>query len=420
MFLHPKNLFPIKDKFGIISANIYLKNNIFGYKVEKGRVKMKSFVKVLIALTCAGLVINSVSAKNYSDLSKNHWASPQIQKLSTDDVVIGYPDETFKADQPVSRAEFATMVVKALGQENCILKEIYYFSDVPQNYWAYDMIQKAQSFDLLKVYSDGTFKPDDNINKADAVYMMIASVETSNITEAQAKKALKVYKDVAKIPAWDVLSAGKAEILKVTAHNPASPNLFNPDAKISRAELAVSLYNMRKQALKRPNSKLALAMQPIKATGTVIDPVSLNGTIATIPEGTLLPVTLLGVINSQKSQQGEVFVTEVKDNLVTKDNYLLIAQGTYISGQITDLIPAKYFIRNAKAIFEAQNINTVRRQKTEFPGSVDLPSKKYKWYQKALNFVIKGRKIKLNEGDQIYVKLKKPVRIDLTNSTILK
>ncbi len=91
------------------------------------------------------------------------------------------------------------MVVKALGQENCILKEIYFFGDVPQNYWAYDLIQKAQSFDLLKTYPDGTFHPDENINKIDAVYMMIASVETSNITEAQAKKALKVYKDAAKI-----------------------------------------------------------------------------------------------------------------------------------------------------------------------------------------------------------------------------
>jgi len=381
---------------------------------------MKKMTKMLIALTCAGLFLNSVSAKNYSDLSKTHWAAPQIQTLSKDAVVIGYPDETFKADQPVSRAEFATMVVKTLGQENCILKEIYYFNDVPQSYWAYDMIQKAQSFDLLKTYADGTFHPDDNINKADAVYMMIASVETSNITEAQAKKALKVYKDAAKIPAWAIIPAGKAELLKVTAHNPSTPNLFAPETKISRAELAVSLYNMKKQALKRPNSKLALAMQPVVAQGTIIDPVSINGIIAEIPAGTLLPVTLLGVINSQKSQQGEVFVTEVKNNLVTKDNYLLIAKGTFISGQITDLTPAKYFIRNAKAIFEAQNINTVRRQKTEFNGSVDASSKKYKWYQKAINFVVKGRKIKFNEGDEVYVKLKKPIRIDLTNSTILK
>ncbi len=211
-----------------------------------------------------------------------------------------------------------------------------------------------------------------------------------------------------KFPAWAVISAGKAELLKITAHNPATPNLFNPDVKISRAELAVSLYNMRKQALKRPNPKLALAMQPIIAQGTVIDPVSVEGTIATIPAGTLIPVTLLNSISSQKSQQGEVFVTEVKENLVTKQNYLLFAKGTYINGEITDIIPARYFLRNARAVFESKNINTARKQKTELPGSIDMPGKKYKWCQRAINFIIKGRKIRLNEGELVYIKLSKP------------
>lgn len=381
---------------------------------------MKKIFSAIVALACAGVIADSVSAKNYPDLSKDHWAYKQIQAMTDDDVVIGYPDGTFKPDQPVTRAEFATEVVKALRQENCILKEIYYFPDVPQDYWAYDLIQKAQSFDLLKVHPDGSFKPDENISKADAIYMMIASVETSNITPAQAKKALKVYKDAAKVPSWAVIPAGKAEIYKVTAHNPASPNLFSPETKISRAELTVSLYNMRKAALKRPNPKLAAAMKPIIAQGTVIDPVILDGTIATIPEGTLIPVTLLGAVNSQKAQPCEVFVTEAKDNLVTKDNYLLIAKGTYINGEVTDVKPARYFVRNAKMVLETKNINTTRRQKADFPGNVDLKDPKYKWYQKAVNFVVKGRKIKLYEGQQVCIKLKKPIRVDLTNSTILK
>ncbi len=54
---------------------------------------MKNFAKILIALTCVGLIINHVSAKTYTDLNKEHWASPQIQTLTNDDVVIGYPDE---------------------------------------------------------------------------------------------------------------------------------------------------------------------------------------------------------------------------------------------------------------------------------------------------------------------------------------
>jgi len=381
---------------------------------------MKKFMGLLAAFLIAGSLINTAYAKSFSDLPKDYWAYNQIQALAKDDVVVGYPEGTFMPDQPVTRSEFATMVVKALRQENCILREIYYFSDVPQYHWAYDMIQKAESFDLLKGYPDGTFHPDENIAKVDAVSMMIASVETSNISPAIAKKALKIYNDVNKIPEWALINTGKAEQLLVTAHNPVSPNLFEPDKKITRAEVAVSLFNMRKQALKRPNSKLADAMKPIIAQGTVIDPVILDGTIATIPAGTLLPVALLNDISSQKSDKSEVFITQAVDNLVTKQNYLLIAKGSYINGSISDVKHAVYFIRNGKVVLAAQNINTVRKQKADFPGDVSWNSKNYKWYQKAANFVVRGRKVKLQEGDKVFVKLLKPVRVDLTNSTILK
>lgn len=381
---------------------------------------MKNSLRVLIALMFTALIFNSASAKDFSDLAKDHWANQQIQALEKDGVVVGYPDGTFRPDQPVTRAEFATMVVKALGQENCIVKEIYYFSDVPQSYWAYDMIQKAESFDLLTGFPDETFKPDNNISKVEAVSMMIASVETSNITQAQAMKALKVYKDVAQIPSWAVINTGKAELLKVTAHNPATPNLFEPDKKITRAEVAVSLYNMRKQALKRPNPKLAEAMKPIIAQGTIIDPVMIDGTKAIIPTGTLIPVIMVGNINSQTNLQGEVFVTQANNNLVTKDNYLLIGKGSFISGQITDIVPARYFIRNAKVVLETKNITTTRKQNADFPGCINQQEPKYKWYQKAINFVIKGKKVKFYEGQQVYVKLNAPIKVDLTNSTILK
>ena len=380
---------------------------------------MKSIFKTLAAFMLVAFISCSVSAKTFSDLSKDHWAYEQIQILSNDKVVVGYPEGTFKPDQPVTRAEFATMVVKALRQENCILNEIYYFADVPQSYWAYDMIQKAQSFDLLKGFPGGLFKPDENIAKVDAVAMMIASVETSDITEAQAQNALKVYKDACCIPQWALINAGKAEMLKVTAHDPANPNLFAADRKITRAEVAVSLYNMRKQALKRPNPKLAEAMRPKKGVGIVIDPVDIDGTIATIPAGTLLPVTLLDGISSQKSNLNEFFVTQATENLVTKDNYLLIAKGTYIRGEIMDIKPARYFWRNARMALEAKNINTVRKQIADFPGTVEPEKRTYRWYQKVINFFVRGRKITLYKNQQVYVKTSKPVRVDLTNGTIL-
>ena len=49
-----------------------------------------------------------------SDMDTNHWAYKQIKDLSEQSIVIGYPDGTFKPDENVTRAEFASMAIKAL------------------------------------------------------------------------------------------------------------------------------------------------------------------------------------------------------------------------------------------------------------------------------------------------------------------
>ncbi len=77
-------------------------------------------------------------------------------------------------------------------------------------------------------------------------------MKQKDISQTQAQKALKVYKDADKIPAWALINAGKAEILKVTAHNPQTPNLFELKNDFKGGSCG-KLYNMRKQALKRPN-----------------------------------------------------------------------------------------------------------------------------------------------------------------------
>ena len=69
--------------------------------------------------------------------------------LAKEGVVVGYPDGNFKADSLVDRAEFSTMVIKALAQEHSPIKAEIHFTDVPYYHWAYDMIQRAVYFELI-------------------------------------------------------------------------------------------------------------------------------------------------------------------------------------------------------------------------------------------------------------------------------
>lgn len=370
---------------------------------------------LLIAFALVQSTLNGCFAKEFSDMDNTHWAYDKIQSLTIDKVLVGYPDGSFQPDQPATRAEFSTMVIKALRQERSEPFELFYFSDLAEDHWAYKMIQRACAFDLIKGFPDGTYKPEDNISKAEAVSIIISAINTGDITEDQAKDALKVYQDADKIPSWLILSAAKAEKLGMIANNPITYNQFEPDKKITRAEVAANLYNMREQARINPNYKLS----PKKAEGIVLDNVTVDGTVATIPKGTLIPIVLLSSMSSQLDERGQVFAVVIEKNLVTKENYLLIPQGSNIAGLISDIKPARYFIRNGKMQLDTNSIKTNKGQKAEFPGNINTKTQE-KGFKRIVRYIIRGKKVVMVEGKQAYVKLNKPLEIDLTSTRILK
>ncbi|EKE02174.1 MAG: S-layer protein [uncultured bacterium] len=370
----------------------------------------------VIALMLLGTTTISAVAKDFSDIDYTHWAYQAVQALAENEVVVGYPDGTFQPDEPATRAEFATMVIKALRQEHAQPCEIFYFSDLAETHWAYSTIQKACAFDLIKGFPDETFKPEDNVSKAEAIAIMISAIDTDNITVAQAKEALKIYTDANQIPDWAIIPAGKSEKLNMTAHNPMTFSQFEPDKKITRAEVAVNLYNMKEQAKINPNKKLA----PKKADGLVINEATVDGTVATIPAGTLIPVKLAAALYSQKNDAGELFTAETYVNLVTKENYLLIPKGSSVVGNVEQLTPARYFIRNAKMDLDSKHIKTSYTKRADFSGNVSFKEVKDGRFKAIIRFIIRGKKINLEEGELVQVELAHPVVIALTSTTILK
>lgn len=377
-----------------------------------------------IALMLAILVfsVGSVSAKGFSDVNADHWAQKEIDILAKDNVVVGYPDGTFHPDQPVTKAEFVTMVIKALWQQNYDHEQIYYYKDVPLDHWAYQMIQIATDFDLLTGYPDGYFKPDENLKKAEAVSIVISSVDAENINEATAKKLLSVYKDVNLIPASALIPAGKAQKYSLIITPPEEKGYFNPEKNITRAEMSAMLYNMRKQALLHPNQKLKKVFTPKKGNGIVLDNVEMdsNGFIAYIPAGTVLEGVLSDDnINSQHVAISELRVVKTKDNYVTKQSYLLFPAGTNIAGEVVAVKKARYILRNAKLDLEAKRVTMENGCSAPFDATMQPNAKKQSWFSKIYRAVVKGKKIIINKGDTVYVKLTKPVKFDTAKTKVI-
>ena len=113
-----------------------------------------------------------ISGKSsFNDVSKNEWYSDYIGYLSKYGIIKGYADNTFRPNDNVSRAEFVAMTVRFNSLFNDVKKGSYTvkYTDVATNYWAYSDVAYAKHAGWLNGYADGTFKGDNAITRAEVV-----------------------------------------------------------------------------------------------------------------------------------------------------------------------------------------------------------------------------------------------------------
>ena len=114
----------------------------------------------------------TVSGKSsFADVSSKEWYSSYIGYLEKYDVINGYTDGTFKPDASVTRAEFVAMTVRYYDLFNYVNKtgNTVKYTDVSNSYWAYSDIAFAKNIGWLNGYSDGSFRGDNDITRAEVV-----------------------------------------------------------------------------------------------------------------------------------------------------------------------------------------------------------------------------------------------------------
>lgn len=382
---------------------------------------MKKIIKGL--LSTAFIAAFTITAANaFPDVSDSHWAAPQIKILSEQGVIVGYPDGTFKPDENVTRAEFASMAIKALGQENTKVVQPVNFADINQEYWAYDAIQKALYFDLVSLPKEGDlFRPDDSVSRAESLSVAVNALTTEQISEQKAKEVLeKAYIDANSVPEWFIIPAGKAEILGMMVIMPSADKAkIEAERPATRAEVAAILFKMMEQAKLNPNAKLAEAMRKKTGEGFVIENATVQGSIGKIPAGSVVPVELTKYISSQSSESGDLFVGVAAQNYVTKEKFILVNKGATLKGQLSDVRPGKWFVRNGVLILDNSLITTNNDQTTTFSATADI-KKHRNWFMKFVRFCFKGEKLEVPAQGTVNLKLLQPVNVDLTNGWIIE
>lgn len=381
---------------------------------------MNKILKSLLTLSIAVITLNAAQA--FPDVSDSHWAAPQIKILSEQGVIVGYPDGTFKPDDNVTRAEFASMAIKALGQEHTKVVQPVNFSDIEPGYWAYDAIQKALYFDLVSAPKGAElFRPDDSVSRAESLSVAVNALTTEQISVQKAREVLaKAYVDSHTIPEWFVIPAGKAEILGMMVIMPSAEKAkIEAERPATRAEVAAILFNMMEQAKLNPNAKLAEAMRKKTGEGFVIDRATVQGSIGTIPAGSVVPVELTQYISSQTSEAGDLYLGRAAQNYVTRDKFILVREGATLKGQLVDVRPGKWFVRNGVLVLDNALLTTNNDQTVGFNGVAEV-SKNRNWFMKFVRYCFKGEKLEVPAEGFVNLKLLKPVKVDLTNGWILE
>lgn len=135
--------------------------------------------RVVSLLLAAFLIIPMLSpvnshAASFTD-TKGHWAEAYIERAVAQGVIKGYPDGRFEPNKQVSRAEFVSMLNRALGNNGVVTIG---FTDVSPTAWHYADVRRAVSASYVSGYSDGTFKPNNNISRQEAAVMIARVLPT--------------------------------------------------------------------------------------------------------------------------------------------------------------------------------------------------------------------------------------------------
>lgn len=268
------------------------------------------------------------SNSSFPDVSSNYWASCDITKLAMNDVVVGYPDSMFKPSRNISRAEFATMLVKGFNKESCA-STTNAFRDVPAGHWANNMIGQAVHENLMKGYPNGLFKPSNPVTRAE-VLCAISKALPCDIDNCKAQEILSKYCDGKTVPAWAQIPIAKA-LNQGVLNNSPNPNLIAPFKDATRADVASMLQAAR----------IAGGFDKNPATANNCCPPQKDDRTAFVEEQEMVKIPTLQLefkdqVNAKSSHVGQKFAAKTLEEVTI--NGQVYPEGSNVYGKVVEVI----------------------------------------------------------------------------------
>ncbi|WP_284641899.1 lamin tail domain-containing protein [Paenibacillus silviterrae] len=174
--------------------------------------------------------------KSYTDVPDGHWANEALKVLAAKHVAQGVSQDAFAPNEPVTRAEFTALLVRAFG---LTAQGKSSFEDVSGDAWYSGAIQAAAASGLIEGVEAGRFAPNEPVTREQMAVLLVRAWEKSvgNLEPGDAGS----FQDASSLSGWASEAVAKAR--KTGLLSGKDGDRFDPSAVATRAESAQAIFN---------------------------------------------------------------------------------------------------------------------------------------------------------------------------------
>ena len=172
------------------------------------RAEVASMIYRLLKESVRGQIYTTTN--KFSDVPARKWYNVAVSSMANGGYIAGYPDGTFGGERNITRAEFVTMLANFLDAP---IEGSMNFSDVSSTHWAYKNIVTAVSAGWVSGYEDGTFRPNRELTRAEAIAVLNRVLNRNPQSEQDMAENMKNFSDNQDSGKWfylDILEAANA------------------------------------------------------------------------------------------------------------------------------------------------------------------------------------------------------------------
>jgi len=213
-------------------------NTVFGLRMDLKKIQEFGMeMAEAIAKTSKGVSRMQKAQVEFEDIG-TEWYGNDIYYLSTEGIINGYEDRTFKPGNEITRAEFTALLMRTLESKGYVGTANIFgsteFTDVDPSAWYSSYINKAKNAGVVNGYEDGSFHPNEPIARAEAVKMISNAISKTDLEGVISEDEVN-FNDVKEVD-WYFEAVHNARKYQIVDGNPDGS--FAPFRPINRAESA--------------------------------------------------------------------------------------------------------------------------------------------------------------------------------------